>query len=165
MTDVHRQTAPQCENTGDSSVPLYLMLLFQRSIFQCRSPPAVNKRSQNAKGKIQPQLPRKSTQLQEIRNLSRQRFKQAEKWTRSSSRITTTQHGVGQRPPRAEGGILKTPKKCQLTLCCEHYHSMLTSAAKQRRIPVDKDKTQHESSLASPEVKEACQLPPAWLRS
>jgi len=156
VTDVHRQTAPQCENTGESSVPLYPCCCSSGPFFQCHSPSAVNKRRQNAKGQIQSQLPRKSTQLQEIRNLSQQKFKQAEKRTRSSSRITTTQHGVGQRPLRAEGGILKTPKKCQLTLCCEYHHSMLTSAAKQRRVPVDKDETQHESSLASPGVKEAC---------
>jgi hypothetical protein len=165
VTDVHRQTAPQCENTGESSVPLYPCCCSSGPFFNVTQPSAVNKRRQNAKGKIQPQLRRKSTQLQEIRDLSQRKFKQAEKQTRSSPRITTRQHGIGQRPPRAEGGILKTPKKCQLILCCEYYHSMLTGAAKQRRVPVDKDETQHESSLTSPEVNEACQLPPARLRS
>lgn len=137
-----------------------LAVHFSMSLTICSQQTMPERQGQNTA-----QLPRKSTQLREIRNLSQQKFKQAEKRTRSSSRITTTQHGIGQRPPRAEVGILKTPKKCQLTLCCEYYHSMLTSAAKLRRVPVDKDETQHESSLASPEVKEACQLPPARLRS
>ena len=48
---------------------------------------------------------------------------------------------------------------------CGYYHSMLTSAAKQRRIPVDKDEGQPESSSTNPEVKEACQFSPAMLRS
>jgi hypothetical protein len=155
VTDVHRQTALQCENTGESSVPLYPCCCSSSPFFDVAQPSAVNRR-QNAKGKVQAQLPGKSAQLQEIRNLSQREFKQAEKRTRSSPKITTRQRGIGQGPPRAEGGILKTPKKCQLALCCGYYHSMLTSAAKQRRVPVDKDETQHESSLASLEVNEAC---------
>jgi hypothetical protein len=42
---------------------------------------------------------------------------------------------------------------------------MLTSAAKQRRVPKDMDERQPESFPTNPEVKEACQFPPAMLQS